>query len=402
MAVLKSIVKRVLRGSRGQRSLLTRPSRSLQLPIFLKGDDFSETVNVVLDMPQKEFISETSSHNFDINFDANGKVYFKTSNLQSKFTMMPTGSIVPYPAEGFKSVQIDYDVTVSPEVQLSLYLIWFSDEKRIQSVKRDLHSAEVMDELAETKFFDVPEGAKNLGIALRVAGKGRVKIGHLNVNLSETLKIDVDPVLTKISKDPDPFIQNAIVSGMSEYPKLVDQPYRLLTKILTSGNELAVLKVTTKYVEELGDFGHRLHLNTLKQLLMMEELIAYYQSLPKDMQRQPILVSRYLVALNWTSRHDELYKAMLRIMQYPRVNTTILGNLISYAELFSDDELETLSHIIKAKNPAHIEIHKLLTFYDLLLHRGLISVSQSLSKLLETKFQSGGKVDRINYYLIIS
>jgi len=401
--VVKSKIKRLLKFVQGNTTFERNNSNKIiRLPVTIKAPQFSKTVDMSLEVREEISISSVDAINFSANFTNDSKAYFRTSNLQSKFTTLPTGSVVPFPLDDYRSVQIDYSVNLSSNVRLSLYLIWYSDEARIQSMQYDLTSSELIDEQNGAKFLDVPEGAKSLGAALRVSGVGQVEFLHLNINLFKLKKIQVDPVLKLMSQDPDPFIQNAILFGMSEYPELTDEPYRMLTRILGKRNELSILKITTKYADDLGESVYRLHSNALKRLLMMDELITYYQSLPSDIQRQPILQSRYLTALNWTSKNDELHELMLQIMQYPAVNGTVLANLINYAELLSNDELEILCNIIASKDPAHIEMLNFLTFYDLLLHRGLVSTSQSLAPLLEKKLRSGGREGRINYNLMLS
>jgi len=401
--MIKSKLKRVLRKNISRVGKKNSELKNVpKIPFLLKEGVTLNDGGIFLDKRKSQYVVQIDQENFEIDCPPSEKLYFTTPNLESNFSLLPIGNIISESLDDYKSIQIDYNIELSENIHLSIYVVWYSETVRLSGARHNIREKDFSATQSGKVSFDVPEGAKSLGIAFRVTGTGKMRISHLNVNVSRLQYIDVNPVLKIISEDSDPFIQNAILSGISEYPKLANQPYRLLTKVLGKRNELAILRITTKYADILGDDVYRLHSNALKRLLMMDELVEYYHNLPKDIQRHPLLVSRYMIALNWTSQHKKLHDIMVQAMHYPNVNSTVLANLLNNADLMTDDELETLAEVVKSKNPAHIEFLNFLTFYDRLLSREMISTSQSLVRLLESRLKTGGREGRINYYLMLS
>ena len=401
--MVKSKIKRLLKFAQGNKTFERNNSDNvIKLPITIKALQFSETVDMSLEVREDTSISSVNANIYSANFTNDSKAYFRTSNLQSKFTTLPTGSVVPVPLDNYRSIQIDYSVNLSSDVQLSLYLIWYSDEVRIQSMQYDLISSELIDEQNGAKFFDVPEGAKSLGAALRVSGVGQVEFLHLNVNLFELKKIQVDPVLKRMSQDPDPFIQNAILFGMSEYPELTNEPYRMLRKLIANGHEHAILEVIKKYEHDIGKQVHRLVIYIYSRLLMMSDLVDYYESLPLEIQKDFILKQQYYKALIWDSQDSKLRDLIVKAISYPTRHTKELPNYMCYAELLRDCELKVLTQIILNNDVDKVNLANLLHYISILNSRHQTYLIQSLVSFLHSKLKTAYKIDWINYYLMLS
>jgi len=219
--------------------------------------------------------------------------------------------------------------------------------------------------------------------------------------LSKPLKrIKVHALLDQISEDPDPFIQDAVLYGISKHPELSNNPYRLMMSLLKERREHAVLEIAKKYADEFGEQIHQLYVNALYALFRMQDVITYYESLPTSLQTAPFYLRRYQIALAWTGQNRTLYESISERLAYPETHRQLLANFIRYSELLNEAELKTLTQVILNNDPGNVTYFSLMSFYDLLIQRGMIDIAQSLTGLMQSKIGTAKREGRINHALL--
>ncbi|WP_233341661.1 glycosyltransferase family 2 protein [Robiginitomaculum antarcticum] len=346
------------------------------------------------------------------------KVYLTTSNITLRFNALPTLELLLEKAGTFSTVCIRTDLAKSNTVRLGLYVLLYSETRRIDGM-----SYELKEGVTET-HFEIPENAASFGLAVRASGKGTFQFNTLSLTFTKRALADfkmpvattfLDSSILAFHSSPeletklefqtlldseDPFIRDAAQYCLSENPALANNTYGALWFLLANNKEHAVMSILDAYGDLLGDRQHRLRLSGLTSLLKMQSAVDYFENLPSKFKDSAHEVKFYIRALISTQQTAKLKIAVQDLLSQPKPHTGLINTFAENAERLSDNELKIIVQILLNKNNSALDYSTVIYFYDLLHSRQMTATAQSLASLMEERRDKSSAGDIINRHLL--
>lgn len=385
-------------------------------------------------LPDIKCLSMVKRENNYITFSVrdNDRCYFRTKNLKSGFRVVPTGSAAFTIPQSIDGLKVDFDPNFSGTGRLILHILAFSDTERVASL-RISYLSDANDQSSKPKqnFLELPSGTVKIGYAVRLQGEGRFIDDPIRIFFLSNSQFNTDQPLSKSNQETldesylarEKFqnlaskVENRVnlipqlLSDRRDYVRKVASEYldknsdnsedvRLLfLSLKNSRRSLIALEILESYGSDLGVIRHQLYLDALNELLKMSEICEYYENLNFRDQQDPAILRRYLTALSWTGRDDELIILLKELILYPNIARGMIPSLVRYSELLDDESLKIITQVILNQRPRNLNPLHVMNFYDQLAYRGMKEVASKLDHFIDSYKNSENTVLRINMFI---